>query len=82
MQYEVKAAVGGKLAQLGGRLIDGTSKRLAGQFFEAFEGIVGAPAAPPAEIAIPESRRGISPLVWIIGGGLVLAAVIYFASLF
>ena len=82
MQYEVKAAVGGKLAQLGGRLIDGTSKRLAGQFFEAFEGIVGAPAAPPAEIAIPEPRRGISPLVWIIGGGLVLAAVIYFASLF
>ena len=36
MRYEVKADVGGKLAQLGGRLIDSTAKKLADEFFEKF----------------------------------------------
>jgi uncharacterized protein len=34
LSYTAKAEVGGKLAQLGSRLIDSTSKKLAGQFFE------------------------------------------------
>ncbi|WP_411034645.1 SRPBCC family protein [Shinella sp. BYT-45] len=33
LAYDVKAQVGGKLAQLGSRLIDSTSKKLAAQFF-------------------------------------------------
>ena len=33
LSYTVKAQVGGKLAQLGSRLIDSTSKKLATQFF-------------------------------------------------
>lgn len=33
LSYTVKADVGGKIAQLGGRLIDSTSKKLAAQFF-------------------------------------------------
>jgi carbon monoxide dehydrogenase subunit G len=45
MRYEVKADVGGKLAQLGGRLIDATAKRLADEFFEKFSAVVGGPAA-------------------------------------
>ncbi|WP_298822542.1 carbon monoxide dehydrogenase subunit G [uncultured Roseibium sp.] len=36
LHYDVDAKVGGKLAQLGARLIDSTSKRLAGEFFAAF----------------------------------------------
>ncbi len=56
MSYEVKAEVGGKLAQLGARLIEGTSKKLAGEFFESFETLVGAEsgdAAAPAETGQP-----------------------------
>lgn len=34
--YAVKASVGGKLAQIGSRLIDGAAKKLAEQFFSAF----------------------------------------------
>jgi carbon monoxide dehydrogenase subunit G len=34
--YTVKADVGGKIAQLGGRLIDSTAKKLAEQFFSSF----------------------------------------------
>ena len=40
LSYEVDAEVGGKLAQVGGRLIEGTSKKLAGDFFETFSAIV------------------------------------------
>jgi len=42
LKYEAKADVGGKLAQLGGRLIDSTAKKLAGDFFQKFGEIVGA----------------------------------------
>ena len=36
LTYSVKADVGGKIAQLGGRLIDSTAKKLAEQFFSTF----------------------------------------------
>lgn len=36
LTYKVDAQIGGKLAQLGSRLIDSTAKKLAGQFFEDF----------------------------------------------
>lgn len=36
LSYEAKADVGGKMAQLGSRLIQSTSKKLAGQFFSDF----------------------------------------------
>lgn len=38
LHYTVKAEIGGKLAQLGGRLIDATATKLAGEFFEKFSG--------------------------------------------
>jgi len=37
LSYIAKANVGGKLAQVGARLIDGVAKQLAGKFFETFE---------------------------------------------
>ena len=36
LKYNVDAKIGGKLAQLGSRLIDSTSKKLAGKFFDNF----------------------------------------------
>lgn len=36
LKYAAKADVGGKIAQLGSRLIESTSKKLAGQFFSTF----------------------------------------------
>jgi hypothetical protein len=41
LSYDVKAQIGGKLAQLGSRLIDSTVKKLADQFFERFAAAVG-----------------------------------------
>ena len=55
LRYTADAQVGGKLAQIGSRLIDGTAKKLADEFFEAFVakvGEMGGPAASgPAEAA-------------------------------
>ncbi|MFC3206501.1 MAG: carbon monoxide dehydrogenase subunit G [Mesorhizobium sp.] len=41
LKYAAKADVGGKIAQLGSRLIESTSKKLAGQFFSTFGEKVG-----------------------------------------
>lgn len=40
LHYTVRAEVGGKIAQLGSRLIDATAKKLAGEFFERFADVV------------------------------------------
>ena len=59
LAYNVDARVGGKLAQLGGRIIDGVAKKMADQFFENFQNQVevepGADAVPD-EIPLEESE--------------------------
>ena len=40
LSYKAKAEIGGKLAQLGSRLIQGTAKKLAAKFFKSFSEIV------------------------------------------
>ena len=65
LTYTVKAQVGGKLAQIGSRLIDGAAAKLADDFFARFAERVRAPveiaAAAPAlqPIAAPPSRTWI-----------------------
>ena len=62
--YDVKAQVGGKLAQIGSRLIEGTAKKLAGEFFDNFAQQVTNPlptvslgaAATPAPALAPHDR--------------------------
>jgi uncharacterized protein len=49
LSYDVKASVGGKLAQLGSRLIDGFAKKMADTFFQNFQTAVEPPAEPQAE---------------------------------
>ena len=44
LSYSVNATVGGKLAQIGSRLIDSTAKKMAGQFFAKFAEVVGGDA--------------------------------------
>ncbi|WP_417679759.1 SRPBCC family protein [Roseibium sp.] len=50
LHYDVDAQIGGKLAQLGSRLIDSTARRLAGEFFKTF-GEQVAPTQPQEEEA-------------------------------
>jgi carbon monoxide dehydrogenase subunit G len=45
LAYTVEAHIGGKLAQLGQRLVNGAAKKLADQFFTKFAAAVGPPPA-------------------------------------
>ncbi len=86
LTYTAKADVGGKLAQLGSRLIDGTAKRMADEFFENFRQAVVGPApveaVPAAAVAAPgpvppaPEAGGLNELlqskfVWV-GGALII----------
>jgi carbon monoxide dehydrogenase subunit G len=54
LTYTVRANVGGKLAQLGSRLIDGFAKKMADTFFDNFQAAV-EPPAEPAEVAASDA---------------------------
>lgn len=49
LRYHVKAQVGGKMAQLGARLIDSTAKQMADQFFDRFAAQLTPAEAPAAD---------------------------------
>lgn len=51
LTYAVNAQVGGKLAQIGARLIDGVAAKMAEDFFVKFNQIVGGPAAGTTDAA-------------------------------
>jgi carbon monoxide dehydrogenase subunit G len=56
LSYTAKASIGGKLAQVGQRLIDGAAKQIADDFFSRFANLVAgktAAAASPAELPAP-----------------------------
>lgn len=55
LAYTARAQVGGKLAQIGSRLIDGAAAKLADEFFERFAARFG-PAAVPAAAPAEEAR--------------------------
>jgi carbon monoxide dehydrogenase subunit G len=64
LSYAVKAQIGGKMAQLGARLIDSTAKQMADQFFDRFAAALTPPAPPvpePAAAAPPEPAAVTAP---------------------
>ncbi len=75
LRYVAKSQVGGKLAQLGARLIEGTAKGYAERFFAALKAEVESPAPAPEEPQVtPEpTPAGLPPMVWL---GVLVAAVI------
>ena len=66
LMYSVNASVGGKLAQIGQRLIDTAANKLADQFFGKFNEILsqGDNSQRNNEIVVDNSE-GFSPKVWI-----------------
>ncbi|MBK1660692.1 CoxG family protein [Paracraurococcus ruber] len=62
LKYQVKAQVGGKMAQLGGRLIDSTAKQMSDQFFDRFAALLTpAPAMAGGTDAQPEAATAPAP---------------------
>jgi len=75
LAYTAEGRVGGKLAQIGQRLIDAAARKTADDFFEAF----ARELAPPADVAMEPGEAaavGRSGLVWAAVGVLGLAAAL------
>ncbi len=82
LAWQASSTVGGKLAQLGARLIEGTAKTYAESFFKAFKDRVEGDTAPPAQapVLLPETdlaegtddTPGLPPIVW---GSVVILLV-------
>ncbi len=58
LSYEVEASVGGKIAQLGSRIIDGFAKKMADEFFTRFQDAVEGPEEEPE---LTEAVEGEAP---------------------
>jgi uncharacterized protein len=77
LSYSVKADIGGKLGQLGGALVDRTAQKLAGEFFQKFEALVGS----PEEVATGNVEQSSAPAAgsniqwWWLGAALVLSLI-------
>lgn len=61
LTYRANAQVGGKLAQLGGRLVDGVAKKMADEFFAALAGQLGGQRTEASEAAAEEIRPAAPP---------------------
>ena len=91
LAYEVHAQVGGKMAQLGARLIDASAKQMADAFFDRFSAQLAPPVVaavgevmaprplPPSAVGVmalvPREPFGLPVVAWI-GGALYLVIVI------
>ena len=92
LHYEAKAEVGGKLASVGSRLVEGVAKKTADDFFGKFVEIVGDGDVDPAS-EVAEAERdgkladsgheqtisesgGLSPMVWGVGIVAIVAILL------
>lgn len=82
LSYDAKAQVGGKLAQIGSRLVDAAAAKMTDDFFAAFDAAlrerVGAAAPAPAAEQAP-TRGGVPTWAWV-AGAVALAAILYFLT--
>jgi carbon monoxide dehydrogenase subunit G len=79
LSYSAQAQVGGKLAQIGSRLIDGVANKMANDFFKRFNDTV-APAAPAetaAEATTQKQEKTSVLSLWIVAALILIAIVIY-----
>jgi carbon monoxide dehydrogenase subunit G len=75
LRYASKATVGGKMAQIGSRLVDAAAAKLAEDFFAAFEGRLAPPAPPPPIEAEPSPAPPFAAAPGPGQGGRVLMIV-------
>jgi hypothetical protein len=64
LSYEVDASVGGKIAQLGSRIIDGFAKKMADEFFTRFQEAVEGPQEDDATADAAEGGEGEKKKGW------------------
>jgi carbon monoxide dehydrogenase subunit G len=92
LRYTVKASIGGKLAQLGQRLVDGAAKKMADEFFDKFSELAGGKVKPPEAVATPtikpaapandnQGPRMLEPPSWLPAAVILAAIILVLAAL-
>jgi carbon monoxide dehydrogenase subunit G len=85
LRYAVKASVGGKLAQVGQRLIDGAARKMADEFFDRFASLAGGKVEPeatdtPSPAPVTQAQSGFEPAPWVplavVGGAILFMLVL------
>jgi hypothetical protein len=79
LAYDARAQVGGKMAQIGSRLIDATAGKITDDFFKAFEAHLQAQLAPAGEVPAAPVRVAEPPgtLGWVLAALVVLATLFF-----
>lgn len=80
LRYTAQASVGGKLAQIGQRLIDGTAKKMSEEFFGNFSAILGGGPAQSEQLEATavepgKTSAGLNPVIWITGLIIIMAVM-------
>jgi len=83
--YSVEANVGGKIAQVGSRLIDMTAKKMTDIFFGKFSELISTKSelektAIPSEVAISREKKSKNKLFIIVSAVIVLGIAIYYLN--
>lgn len=84
LNYTANAKVGGKIAQVGSRLVDATAAKMAEDFFKAFEAAVETPEPAAGEVAVASAAPTETPAAlhsWQWGGVAVAALVALYLAL-
>ena len=84
LDYVANAMIGGKLAQIGSRLVDAAARKIADDFFSKFDALVGEPlpevaagsGADVADVPAAASKSGIPIWAWVVAA-VAVAAVLY-----
>jgi hypothetical protein len=83
LEYVAKATIGGRLAQVGQRLIDGAAKALADEFFGKFAELLRTEAAVPqpqqAAVQPYKGEQGLAPQIWVAGliGVIIILLIVF-----
>ena len=90
LRYEANASVGGKMAQIGSRVVEGVAKKMADDFFSTFVeqvttgGGTEEAAAPVAAEATPEAAQetdgGFPAWAWVVGLIVIVGIGLFFFS--
>jgi len=82
LRYSAQAQVGGKMAQVGARLIDAAAGKIAEDFFAAFDARLRPAQAPAVESAVPNELASVEPAasktwMWIAGAAVLIALLFW-----
>lgn len=81
LAYVCDVQVGGKLAQIGSRMISGTASKMAGDFFAGFADALGEPAPAEEEPAAIETAvepaPSVRPIYWLASVLIFVTSLLY-----